>query len=116
MLSIYGQEKKMIGITEPLSNECPYCETANTTALTVYSKYYHVLSVPVLPFKKQAAAECTNCKAIRWDIQLSPDLIQQAHKVQKAVRHPFHLYLFTVLLCLLVLTVVVLMFAVLVKA
>lgn len=105
MLAIYGAEKEIIGVTEPLPVKCPYCEEANTTTLTVYSKYYHILSVPVLPFAKVAAAECTKCSATRKEIQLSPELSRKVHAAQKAVRHPFRLYLLSVFLLALAMTV-----------
>ena len=109
MLAVYGQEKEMIGVTEPLAYKCPYCEETNTTTLNVYSKYYHVLSVPVLPFDKIAVAKCTKCNATRKEIQMGPELSRKVIEVQKAVRHPFHLYLLTILLIAIVVIGVILL-------
>ena len=105
MLAIYGWDKEKIGVTEPLTYKCPYCEEANTTTLTVYSKYYHILNVPVLPFEKESTAECIQCKATRKEIQLGSDLRPKVQAVQKAVRHPFRMYLLTIVLLSLLLIV-----------
>ena len=99
----------MIGVTETLVYKCPYCGETQTTALAIYSKYYHVLSLPVLPFDKETTAECTACMATRREMQLDPALNKLAKDVQKRIRHPYSLYLLVIVFGLLLLTAILLL-------
>jgi hypothetical protein len=102
MFILFGWRQKMITVADAFSCQCPFCEQANTTVVAVNSKYYHIFWLPVFPFAKSTHAACTSCHASRNEYQYGPELTRQAKVLQKEVKHPFYLYLLTILLCLLI--------------
>lgn len=105
MFIIYGSRRKMVGATDAFLYECPYCEETNTTTIAVYSKYYHIFWLPIFPFAKEAHANCSSCNASRGDHKFGPELTKQAQVIQKELKHPFYLYLLTILFCLFIVAI-----------
>lgn len=105
MLFIYGWRRKMVGAVDAFLYKCPFCEEINTTTIIVYSKYYHIFWIPIFPFAKEAHASCSSCNASRGDNKFGPELTKQANEIIKRFRHPFYLYMLTILFCLLILMI-----------
>jgi len=67
---IYGSRSKLLA-TELLQESCPHCGANNRTQLYVFQKYAHIFWIPLFPIGRMTVSQCTNCKKVSKEKELS---------------------------------------------
>lgn len=104
----FGVKTIRSGIYEPDFYQCPKCKAINSVIFGVESTYFHIWHIPVFPTEKDGFARCNNCAlkidSIKYN-RLTKE--QYVHVIRKKVKHPFYLYTFTLIFCIVLVLIII---------
>ena len=85
---IYGYRATQTGQFLVHNTICQHCDMTEPQRVSVYSKYAHILWIPLFPFSKVKVAECTSCLRTIKGKEFPSDLRAQADEKLRAVKNP----------------------------
>lgn len=101
MLIFYGKRKTLAGSFEAFMYECPHCAENNSTTIAVYSWYFHIFWIPVLPLEKEGYAVCSSCTVNRSEMRFGPKLLAEYKEKKGTIRHPWWTWAWPILIMVL---------------
>jgi hypothetical protein len=84
---VYGTRSKLLA-TDSLQESCPHCGANNSVLLYVFQKYAHVFWIPLFPIGKIAVSQCTSCKKVSKQKELSPAALLSAENLKTQSKTP----------------------------
>ncbi len=88
----YGRRASNIGEFDVHDTECQYCGSKDTQQISVFGKYLQVYFIPIIPFGKEAVAECTHCKRTISEKEFPQDLKMSYRLNKDKVKRPIWHY------------------------
>ncbi|TGE24127.1 hypothetical protein E5K00_02620 [Hymenobacter aquaticus] len=106
MLFFFGLGQTRI-TTSPLAGvSCAYCGTPDAVTATVFSRYFHVFWIPVIPLGKFSLTQCGHCKQVLEKKEMPAAYQAPVAALQSSARLPITNYLVLLLMGALVLFMV----------
>jgi hypothetical protein len=69
-----------------------HCNSQNTTSAAIYQKIAHVFWMPVFPMGKTGGTECSHCKQILREKELSSDIKPAYDQLKATAKAPISVY------------------------
>ncbi len=71
---------------------CPNCKSANTTKVSIFGTYKHLIHIPFLSGKKSGHSICKNCNQ-EYDLKNMPNSIKLAYyELKETAKNPIWFY------------------------
>lgn len=103
MLFFFGLGQTRITTTPLLGISCTYCGTPDAVVATVFSRYFHVFWIPVIPLGKFSLTQCGHCKQVLEKKEMPAAYQAPVAALQSSARLPITNYLVLLLMGALVL-------------
>jgi hypothetical protein len=87
----YGTRSSIIK-EEKINYQCSYCESNNTTRITVYRKYFHIYLIPFFSLGKDVFSDCSHCKQSLSQSKMDMALEIKAQAVKSTAKTPMTSY------------------------
>lgn len=84
---IYGTGSTKVK-EEAIFNKCSTCGNTNTITTYVYAKYVDIFWIPVFPLGKYVSTQCSHCKQVLQEKEMTPDLKQTVMPVKNSSKTP----------------------------
>jgi hypothetical protein len=68
---------------------CPACGTGSALRASLFSRYAHLYWVPVFPYTKLAAVQCSSCQTVWENKALPADIAPAVHKLKQQTQQPY---------------------------
>lgn len=88
---IIGTKTKTLTTHYLPEQSCQSCDKVNVS-LIVRSSYFHILWIPVFPYKKENILACENCRSTNSLISESPEINHLGNQLKSNSRHPYYLF------------------------
>ncbi|MCB2379478.1 zinc ribbon domain-containing protein [Hymenobacter sp. BT635] len=98
MLFFFGLGRTRITTTPLAGVACAYCSAPNSVTATVFSRYFHVFWIPVIPLGKFSLTQCGHCKQVLEQKEMPAAYQAPVAAIQQQVRLPLTNYLALILL------------------
>lgn len=98
---IYGHRATHIG-TKEIPLKCSSCGSENTLRISVFSRYAHIFWIPIFPFGKTGASECSNCKQVLQLNEMPPEYKASYNAIKEHTATPKWTFAGLVIIALLI--------------
>lgn len=88
---VIGHNTKLLA-SELISAACPSCGNKNCLELTLYQKYVHFFYIPFWPIKKTVYAQCSHCKIVKEEKEMTSSLQIVCTDLKKDTKAPLYMY------------------------
>lgn len=87
-----GTVKRQIACLPLPNTQCSHCNSTNNVLGTVYSEMF---ILKILPFAtgKSVTAECSSCKKLYFDYEMTPQMYDRAMYLKQHTKHPWFAYI-----------------------
>ncbi|MDR6969599.1 ribosomal protein L37AE/L43A [Flavobacterium arsenatis] len=103
---IFGTRSREIRPKQATSYDCDNCNSKGTVNFIFLAKYLHIFWIPVLPLSKKGISQCSHCKQVRYQNEMTPKMKQDcataSATAKRPITHYFGLFLIGFLFCLIV--------------
>lgn len=70
---IFGTRSKVLSNKNNKTFTCNYCNTPNSIHIFKLIKYFHIFWIPIFPYSSSLITQCTHCKQVSYDRELTAD-------------------------------------------
>lgn len=85
---IYGINGTHLLTTALPHEPCPACNVPGHLAVSVFSRYFHIYAIPLLPYSKPVAIQCQRCQQV-WDDAVPAALQTPIRELKRDARAPW---------------------------
>lgn len=90
----FGTRKVFIGHHQPYPWPCPNCKELDTVWFHFYTEYYYAgFVVPMMPYEKDAHANCTNCQFRINSVKFNAATKDEFKRLRRQFRNPWYTYI-----------------------
>ena len=89
---IFGSKLKLLVMQILQGITCAHCSSQNTTSAAIYQKIAHVFWMPIFPMGKTGGTECTHCKQILREKELTSYVKPAYEEIKKQAKAPITAY------------------------
>ena len=88
-----GKKTAILKTSTPTKEICVKCHKSNSTEVSVYGIYKHLLQIPFLSGGKTGKAICTHCK-LSYELNEMPDSIKlHYYEIKESIKTPIWFYI-----------------------
>lgn len=85
---VYGSKAVHVKTEQLKMISCPNCETQGSLTVSVFSRHAHIFWIPIFPFGKTGASECSNCKQVLKPKEMPERVRQEYNRIKGESKTP----------------------------
>ncbi len=86
---LYGLKVTKTGQQNLFGIKCGHCQTQGSTDMCTFSKYVHILRIPLFPVKNVVVIQCNRCRQVSSKKNFSPDLRRRFNEMKSTIEKPW---------------------------
>jgi hypothetical protein len=99
---IYGTKAKQLKQETLFSEKCASCEKQNVVDMFIIQRWFHVFWIPFFPIGKVGVSQCSHCKNMLKEKEMTPQLRMAAANLKSQSKTPLFTFIGLALLIVLI--------------